>query len=192
MSEDRSTKLSFRLDTAVYVALTKMAAIGGYEPMAYIQRVLAQHVLEKGRAHISEEDATRISDADKIIALAVERSIKLYKQGLFTEDFILTVFRSLMSDPTSRAHYEKAIGGDAYALGLEGKSPLNMYLGWYIKNAIPADPKTLPNGKPERVPVKNEPIQSYTRLVKRANEDVGPVTYRSTVSGEPGGLAGSD
>jgi predicted transcriptional regulator len=171
MTEDRSTKLSFRLDTAVYTALEKLAAEHHYEPMAYIQRVLAEHALTERRDHLTPEDATRITNADRIIALAVERSIKLYKQGLFTEDFVLTVFRSLMADPTSRELYEKAIGGKAYEMGVPGKSPLNMYLGWYIKNAVPADPQTLPNGKPVRVAVKNEPIQSYTRLVLKEGEE---------------------
>ena len=61
---------------------------------------------------------------------------------------------------------EASSGGPAYTSGLPGKSPLNMYLGWYIKNAIGADPKTHPNGKPMRVQVRNEPIQSYTLLVE--------------------------
>ncbi len=79
-----------------------------------------------------------------------------------------------MTDKKFRSEYEKAIGGDAYTSGLPGKSPLNMYLGWYIKNAVGADPQTMPNSKPVRVQVKNEPIQSYTRFV--AGAGVGAIT----------------
>ena len=45
--------------------------------------------------------------------------------------------------------------GDAYQFGLPGKSPLNMYLGWYIKNASGADPILDGNGKPPQFSMVN-------------------------------------
>ena len=81
-----------------------------------------------------------------------------------------------MTDPQFRTDYETVVGGDAYQSGLPGKSPLNIYLGWYIKNAIPdAVPLLDASRKPRRMQVRNEPIQSYTLLTKP----------RSRCTGEP-------
>ena len=161
MSEEHTTKLSFRLNSAVYAALSKCAEANHYETMAYIQKVLSKHAVESG--YMKTEEAEKVSAIEDIIDRAVQKSKELYKQGLFTEDFVLTVFQHLMTDTEFLPRYEKVIGGDAYTSGLPGKSPLNMYLGSYIKNAIGAHSKMM-NGKPVRVQVKNEPIQSYTRL----------------------------
>lgn len=163
MTDEHTTKLSFRLNSAVYVALSTCAEASHYETMAYIQKVLSKHAVESG--YMNPDQAKKISESEDIIELAVEKAKALYEQGLFSEDFVLTVFQYLMADTEFRSKYEKVIGGDAYTSGLSGKTPLNMYLGWYIKNAIGADPKMM-NGKPVRVQVKNEPIQSYTRLSK--------------------------
>ena len=165
LAEEHTTKLSFRLNSSVYRALEKCAQVMGYETMAYIQKVLSSHAVSSG--HMTDYDASKISSTDELIELAVKKSRTLYDHGLFTEDFVLTVFQHLMMDTEFRPKYEKLIGGAAFTSGLPGKSPLNMYLGWHIKNAVGADPKMM-NGKPVRVQVKNEPIQSYTRLV-RAN-----------------------
>jgi len=164
MTEELTTKLSFRVNTAVFDALSKCAEDNGYEPMAYIQKVLSKHAVESG--NMSPDAETKVRAYDELFELAVEKSRALYKQqGLFDKDWNLTVFRHLMGDAIFRSKYEKTIGGDAYASGLPGKTPLNMYLCWYIKNAVNAVPETTPDGKPVRVQVKNEPIQSYTRLL---------------------------
>ena len=42
-----------------------------------------------------------------------------------------------------------------------------MYLGWYIKNAIPDTVPLLDaSRKSRRMQIRNEPIQSYTLLTK--------------------------
>jgi hypothetical protein len=122
---------------------------------------------------MSPEEANRAKAYETLFKMAVDRSKMLFEQGLFTEDWNLVVFQNLMTDAEFRAMYEKTIGGDAYDVGLPGKTPINMYLGWYIKNAIGAVPQTTPDGKPVRVQVKNEPIQSYTRLLP------GPIDPRT-------------
>ena len=163
MTDDLTTKLSFRLNTPVLNALEKCAERDGYEAMAYIQKVLAEYAVASGFMPPDEASQTQLHQ--EIFAFAVKESRALYKRIPFTEHWTLTVVQHLMNDKKFRAKYEKAIGGDAYAVGLPGKSPLNMYLGWYIKNAINASPKTA-DGKPVRAQVKNEPIQSYTLLIE--------------------------
>lgn len=171
VTEELTTKLSFRLNTAVFDALTKSADDNGYETMAYIQKVLSKHAVESGFMDPDEEKRARAYE--ELFELAIEKSRALYKQGLFSEDWNLTVFQHLVADKVFRLKYEKTIGGDAYESGLAGKTPLNMYLGWYIKNAVGAVPKMSPDGKPVRVQVKNEPIQSYTRLLPCSPADRG-------------------
>ncbi len=41
-----------------------------------------------------------------------------------------------------------------------------MYLGWYIKNEVPAEPILDEKGDAQRAYVKGEPIKSYTLLKK--------------------------
>jgi hypothetical protein len=161
--------MSFRLNSAVYDALKACAAASGYETMAYIQRILSKHAVESG--YMSPADATKAESYDELFELAVKKARALFEQGLFDQDWTLTVFRHLMADAVFRPKYERTIGGDAYDAGLPGKTPLNMYLGWYVKNAIPAEPLTASDGKPVRVQVKNEPIQSYTRLRLASGHD---------------------
>ena len=48
MTEELTTKLSFRLNSTVYVALSKCAKDCGYETLAYIQKVLSKHAVESG------------------------------------------------------------------------------------------------------------------------------------------------
>jgi hypothetical protein len=164
MTDDLTTKLSFRLNTAVLNALTMCAADEGYEPMAYIQKVLTRRAIESG--FMADDEALKTQAYEELFEIAVKHSRQLYKQIPFTEHWTLRVFQHLMKDDEFRPKYEMAIGGDAYGAGLPGKTPLNMYLGWYIKNAIGAEPKMGADGKPMRVQVKNEPIQSYTLLLK--------------------------
>ncbi len=100
----------------------------------------------------------------KLYAIAEERAHAIHAAGKFDESFILTVFRDLMSNPDTRKLYEDVINDDAYADKAEGKTPINMYLAWYIKNAIGAYRLMDDSNKPRRAFVKNEPIKSYTLL----------------------------
>lgn len=168
MTEELTVRLSLRLNAAVFAALSVSAEHSGYETMAYIQKVLSRHAVESG--HMSPNEQKKVQAYGELFELAIEKSKLLHKQGLFNEDWNLTVFQHLMADMQFRPKYEKVIGGDAYASGLPGKTPLNMYLGWYIKNAVRAIPQTMLDGKPVRVQVKNEPIQSYTRLLPGINQ----------------------
>jgi hypothetical protein len=163
MTDELTTKLSFRLNTAVLNALAMCAADEGYETMAYIQKVLTRRAIESG--FMADDEAAKTQAYEKLFEIAVQRSRELYKEIPFSEQWTLLVFQQLMQHQEFRPKYEAAIGGDAYEAGLSGKTPLNMYLGWYIKNAIGAEPKIGPDGKPLRVQVKNEPIQSYTLLL---------------------------
>jgi hypothetical protein len=93
MTEELTTKLSFRLNSTVYVALSKCAKDCGYETLAYIQKVLSKHAVESG--YMSPDDAKKVSTTEELIELAVEKSKALRERGLFTQDFVLTVFQHL-------------------------------------------------------------------------------------------------
>ena len=69
-----------------------------------------------------------------------------------------------MSDANSRKLYEQVIDADTYTDGAPKKTPPNMYLGWYIENAINVQLLLDDTGKPRREFIKGEPIKSYTLL----------------------------
>ena len=164
-----TVKISLRLDSAVHAASEKIARKEAVSTEALIQRIVTNYVTENARKNglMDPKDIDRLEREQKIIARAVRRAREVDDAGGFDEHFTLRIIRDLMTDQGFRADYETVIGGDAYENGLPGKFPLNMHLGWYIKNAIPgAVPVLDSNHKPRRVQVRNEPIQSYTLLTK--------------------------
>lgn len=113
---------------------------------------------------------------ETLYSAAQRKAREVFNAGGFDEHFTLTVFRELMSDAKTRHLYEQVIEADAYTDGAPKKTPLNMYLGWYIKNAINAHPLLDDAGKPRRAFVKGEPIKSYTLLQSSATcaSDLAP------------------
>jgi hypothetical protein len=162
MSVPTSIMFSFRLTPDIHQGLQEVARNEGLEPAAFVQLLIRQAVADAGV--LGDEATVKIRMTDALIRRAVERARELFAAGRFDEHFTLTVFHDLMQDTSYRSDYETVVGGDAYATKLEGKFPLNMYLGWYIKNAVGADPLTGDDGKPRRASVKGQPIQSYTLL----------------------------
>ncbi|CAN7219008.1 hypothetical protein [Mesorhizobium sp. LjNodule214] len=134
----------------------------GVEASALIQRAIHQLAIDTGR--MDPATSAMLKAQYEIIDEFVGLSKRLFHEGRFDEHFVLTVFKAAIESPKLRARYERAIGGDAFAVKLPGKTPLNMYLGWYIKNAIGAEPKLDANNQPVRAQVRGEPIQSYTLL----------------------------
>lgn len=164
-----TVKVSFRLDSCVHATAETLAKEQSVSTEALYQRIVTRHVTEHAKKDglMDPEDIDRLQREQSILATAVRRARELDETGEFDEHFTLTVIRDLMADSQFRADYETVVGGNAYQSGLPGKSPLNMYLGWYIKNAIPnAVPLRDANRKPRRIQVRNEPIQSYTLLTK--------------------------
>ena len=164
-----TVKISLRLDGAVHGTLERVAREEGLSTEALIQRILTRHATRCARERdlLQAAEIDRLEREQRIFATAVRRARELDAAGAFDEHFTLTVMRDLVNDPDFRAEYESAVGGDAYESGLPGKSPLNMYLGWYIKNAVAdAVPLRDANHRPRRRQVRDEPIQSYTLLTK--------------------------
>ena len=166
---DVTQKVSFRLNSLVYETAETIAKEQSISTEALFQRIVTRHVTEHAgkEGMMAPEHIDRLKREQNILETAARRARELDEAGAFDEHFTLTVIRDLMSDPTFRADYEKVIGGDAYQSGLPGKSPINMYLGWYVKNAVPdAVPLRDANRRPRRMQVRNEPVQSYTLLAK--------------------------
>lgn len=158
---DTSPKYQIRLHADVAAAIEALAKSAGYETSAYIQMVLTRHVLDSGT--LPDQAATRLAAREGVIAQFIALAQKLKADGRFDTHFQKTVFMEAMNDEKLRALYETAVGGDAFTDGLPGKTPLNMYLGWYIKNAVGAEVQ-MKDGKPARTSIRNAPIQSYTLL----------------------------
>lgn len=163
MSTEKTVPVSFRLRADVHQAIKEQAAATGIEPSRFMQDALEQSVIK----YLSADRQEEIRNIRQLYAIAEERAHAIFAEGRFDETFILTVFRDLMNNSETRKLYEKVIGDDAYTDGVRKKTPLNMYLAWYIKNAIGADRLLDDAGKPRRTFVKNEPIQSYSLLTMK-------------------------
>lgn len=160
MATENTTRVSFRLKTDVFDLVQKLSAQAGLDPSAFMQRVLERAVYD----HLPPERQKELDNMETLYSAAQRKAREVFDTGRFDEHFTLTVIRELMSDAKTRQLYEQVIEADAYADRAPKKTPLNMYLGWYIKNAINAQPLLDDAGKPRRAFVKGEPIKSYTLL----------------------------
>lgn len=172
MTTENTTRVSFRLKTDVFDLVQKLSAEAGLDPSAFMQRALERAVYE----HLPPERQKELDNMETLYSAAQRKARDVFDAGRFDEHFTLTVFRELMSDAKTRHLYEQVIEADAYTDGAPKKTPLNMYLGWYIKNAINAQPLLDNAGKPRRAFVKGEPIKSYTLLQSSATgaSDLAP------------------
>ena len=160
MVTDATTRVSFRLKSDVYELIEKLSREKGIDVSAFMQDALEQAVYE----HLPEDRQRELDNTKALYAAAQAKARTVFDAGRFDEHFTLTVFRELMGDTETRQLYEAVIGVDAYTDGAPKKMPLNMYLGWFIKNAVSAKPMVDPSGKPRRAFIKGEPIKSYTLL----------------------------
>jgi hypothetical protein len=164
MPSPKTVKISVRMSQHVYDALAADAAHRGFAAGEHIHRLLEKSAAKSG--HMQAAEAERIRLHWKVVKQFQTLARAVDAEGGFDAHFTLTVFRRAVADPDLRAIYERSIGGDAFAVGLAGKSPLNMYLGFYVKNAVGAHPKVDAQGKPLRAQVRGEPVQSYQLLSK--------------------------
>ncbi|MDR0808101.1 MAG: DUF1778 domain-containing protein [Gemmobacter sp.] len=161
MVSENTTRISFRLKTDIHDLIQKLSADEGIDPSAFMQRTLERAVY----AHLSPKRQKELDNTEALYAVARQKAREVFSSGRFDEHFTLTVFGELMADPKSRALYEEIIDSDAYTDGAPGKTPLNLNLGKYIKNAIGAEPLLDDAGKVLRAfGVKDQPIRSYTLL----------------------------
>ena len=160
MTSGTTVSISVRIKTEVLEAVKAKAAESGVEPGVAIQRAIAHYVKD----YLPEDLRQKLADEEAICDLAREKARALFAAGGFDEHFTRNVFREIVQDPSSRALYERVIGETYDTDGAQGKSPINMYLGWHIKNAVNAEPVLDASGKPVRAFVKGEPIKSYTLL----------------------------
>ncbi|BEV45961.1 hypothetical protein [Afipia carboxidovorans] len=160
MATENTTRVSIRLKTDVYHLIQKVSADAGIDPSAFMQRALERAVYDQ----LPPERRQELDNMETLYVAAQTKAREVFAAGGFDEHFTLTVFRELMKDQATRTLYEAIIGVDAYTSGAPRKTPLNMYLGWFIKNAVDATPLLDDAGKPRRAFIKDEPIQSYTLL----------------------------
>lgn len=109
MTEELTTKLSFRLNSTVYVALSKCAKGLWLRNAGLHSEGAVEAAVESG--YVSPDDAKKVSKTEELIELAVEQLKALREQGLFTQDFVLTVFQHLMTDKNSAPSMKKRSAG---------------------------------------------------------------------------------
>lgn len=161
MVTDSTIRVSLRLKNDIHAAMLIAAAEKGAEPAAFMQEAIQTAVY----AYLTPQRQTELENEEMLYAVARKKAQQLFDSA-FDEHFTLTVIRALMADEETRSLYEAVIGAPYLADGVAGKSPVNMYLGWYIKNAVAATPILDENGKPRRAFVKGEAVKSYTLLKK--------------------------
>ncbi|MDA8870286.1 hypothetical protein N9H93_02715 [Rhizobiaceae bacterium] len=164
MAELTTTRMSLRIPTEIFAALKAEAALQRPELQTgdHIQNILATAAIASGQMDPNVE--ARLRARMYVLEQAGLLALSIVEKGEFDEHLTLNVFRQIMDDPALRSSYETAVGGDAYVPKLPGKTPFNMHMGWQIKNAVSAHVLNDENGKPRKVNVKDEPIQSYTLL----------------------------
>ena len=151
-----------RMKPPVFTALQKACLDAGVEQGVWISRAVEKSVYKYLPAELREE----LDDMDALYEAGRHKARQVFSDRPFDEHFTLTVFRELMADPETRNLYEKLIGVD-YKSASPKKSPLNMYLGWYIKNAVEAEPILDEARKPRRGRVSGEAIKTYTLLKRK-------------------------
>jgi hypothetical protein len=162
MATDNTMRVAFRLQTDVFKLVETLSREAGIDPSKFMQDAIEQAVFE----HLPKTRQRELTNMKALYAAAQAVARSVDAAGKFDQHFTLTVFRQMMSDKKIRGLYEEVIGVDAYTDGAEKKTPLNMYLGWYIKNAINAEPLLDDADKLRRAFVRNEPIKSYTLLTR--------------------------
>ena len=162
MNRTVDTKISLRMQPALHDGLGTLARKEGYALSGYITRILAKHLVDHGP--VEDPEIERLGTETWLCQRAVQKAREVLDAEGFDQHFTLTVIDHLFRDREFRERYETYVGGTAEEKGLPRKSPINMYLGWYIKNAVAAEPVLDSAGKPKRAQVKGKPIQSYTLL----------------------------
>lgn len=173
MVSENTTRVSFRLKTDIYDLIQRLSAEADIDPSTFMQRTLERAVYDR----LPPERQRELENTEAIYSVAQQKAREVFNAGRFDEHFTLTVFRELMADPKSRSLYEGIIDAPAKTDGAPKKTPLNMYLGWYIKNAIGAEPLLDDTGKPRRAFVRNEAIKSYTLLRLGASSSTGTAPH---------------
>lgn len=162
MATDNTERVALRLPKDVLDTVHKVAEEQGVDPNAFMQNAIIKAIY----TYLPKARQIELDNAEKLYAAAQAKARELFGAGAFDEHFTLTVIRAMMKDPDIRKLYETVIGTDAYTSNAPSKSPVNMFLGWFIKNAVEAD-VLKEDGKPRRVFIRNEPIKSYTLLKKK-------------------------
>ena len=137
MNRKADAKISLRLQPALHEGLDVLARKEGYALSGYITRILAMHLVDHGA--VDDPGIERLGTETWLCQRAVQTAREVFEAGGFDRHFTLTVIDRLFGDSEFRERYEAHVGGAAEEKGLPGKSPINMYLGWYIKNAVAAE-----------------------------------------------------
>jgi hypothetical protein len=167
-TDETTVKLSTRFDTSLWVSWSELARRAGYDPIDHIKMMMIEAVTKADPPVLDSDEKARLERLGRLIRKVVEIATNMFRDGEFSTDITLHVFRRAMQDKAFVVDYTAQIGGaDPYAHGNPLKE-VNRELGWRIKNALPVEVVKDKDGKPvERRNLKREVIQSYTLLKLR-------------------------
>lgn len=160
MTSENTVRVSIRLKSDVHSVVLEAAEEQGLDAATFMQSVIEAAVMNR----LSDDRQKQLEAANQLYPYAQKIAKRLFSEGKFDAHFTLTTIRELMGDAEGRGLYLRAINAEDPRDDVPGKTPVNMYLGWYIKNAIPAQPLLDASGKARRAFVKGEAIKSYTLL----------------------------
>lgn len=163
-----TVKLSMRFEEPLWNAWSEHARRAGYEPVDYMRMMVIKEVTSANPPLLEPEENRRLQRLDRLVRKAVEIAVRMFRNGEFSPDITLHVFRKAMQDPAFVADYKDHIGGADPYVHRNPLKEVNRELGWRIKNAMPVEVVKDEEGKPvERRNLKGEVIQSYTLLKLR-------------------------
>ncbi len=162
-----AVKLSFWVGSVSWNGWIELAKRKSLDPIDYLRIMMTDAVADAEPAVIPAEAKEALKRVNRMIQKVIEIAVSMFKNGQFTQDITLHVFRAAMADQRFKADYITHIGGkDPYEHGNPLKE-INRELGWRIKNALPVE-VVKKDGKPaEKRNLKGEVIQSYSLLALR-------------------------
>ena len=107
-------------------------------------------------------DSERSELKQRVIARVVETAREICRAGKFDRDLTLRAIQLCKKDGPWLADYTRYVGGSIYQHGNHLKQEINREIGRRVRIGVGAEVVTRSNGRPAKVGIADEIIQSYT------------------------------
>jgi len=171
LEESQTVKLSLRLDARIHAAIQQEGRALGREIDEHIQRILTEYAIQQKLLDDATEKELKMKWS--LVQRAVETARRICREGGFTPDITRNTFHTCMEDKQWAADYEAYVKDNPYKHGNPRKGPINKEIGLRIRAGIGGLVATS-DGKPVKIAVDGEVIQSYTQMKWFDPDAVGP------------------